>query len=603
MMLLNEFHFIRPHWLWAIIPCLLLAVVIFRNKLKQGNWSAVCDAELLPYLIQAKTTKPSRFAITTGTLAALVAIFALAGPTWERLPTPIFRNESALVIILDLSLSMDAQDIKPSRLIRARFKIADILKQRKDGQTALIVYAGDAFVVTPLTDDSATIESQLAALTTDIMPEEGSNTPLALKKAFSLLQQAGLQQGQVLLVTDNVDTDLAVHAVNKLGGYNLSILGVGTPEGAPISLPEGGFLKDKDGSIMMPKLNIADLAQLAHTGNGVYWTISDDDTDVKALLAAITKPVVQQGAASKSLLADLWDDKGPALALLVLPLAALSFRKGLLCWALLVLLPLPKNSYALDWQTLWQTKDQLAQQAYTQQKYEQAANLFENPDWKAIAQFRAGHYQQTIDTLKNNQPSALSAYNQGNAYAQSGQLPEAINAYQQALSLNPNDEDAKYNKALVEKELEKQKKDQQKQPGGSGSQKDQPPKPEPQQPQDKPSEPPNDPGQKQEQSNPSEDQPDPAQENHPEDPKPDAKPKPEPEQKDPSKKDQPQTDKPQAAEPQKTAGDDKESATPAEAKPTAEKLQADENWLNRIPDDPAGLLRRKFELQHQRRQN
>ncbi|MEI7995113.1 MAG: VWA domain-containing protein, partial [Methylococcaceae bacterium] len=155
-MSLAEFHFIRPYWLLAFIPFVVIVALMLRNKLSHGNWSAVCDAELLPYLLQEKAVNQSRWSLTTGAIAALLVIIALAGPTWQRLPSPVFRNESALVIALDLSRSMDAEDIKPSRLIRARYKIADILKQRKDGQTALLVYSGDAFTVTPLTDDNET---------------------------------------------------------------------------------------------------------------------------------------------------------------------------------------------------------------------------------------------------------------------------------------------------------------------------------------------------------------------------------------------------------------------------------------------------------------
>ena len=459
---LAEFHFIRPYWLLAIIPCIVIVVLMLRNKLSQGNWSAVCDAELLPYLLQEKAAGQSRWPLSAGAIAAFLVIIALAGPTWQRVPSPVFRNESALVIALDLSRSMDAEDVKPSRLIRARYKIADILKQRKDGQTALLVYAGDAFTVTPLTDDTETIDSQLSALTTDIMPSEGSNTELVLEKAVELFKQAGLQKGQILLVTDNVNVDKTLPAVKALDGYTLSVLGVGTTDGAPIALPEGGFLKDEQGTIVIPKVNAGDLAKLAQAGKGVYQTITANDADIQTLLSAVDKPVQQEGKENKNLLLDQWEDKGPWLLLLVLPLAALSFRKGLLCFALLLLLPLPKNSYALEWQDLWQSKDQQAQQAYKSNQFEQAAKLFENPDWKAAAHYKAGEYDKSLENLKNNQ-TALGAYNQGNALAQSGQLEQAIKAYEKALTLNPDDQDAKYNKELVEKELEKQKQEQQQQ--------------------------------------------------------------------------------------------------------------------------------------------
>jgi len=380
-----EFHFIRPYWLLAMLPTIVIVGLMLRNKLSHGNWSAVCDAELLPYLLQEKAVNKSRGPLTVGAMAAFLAIVALEGPTWQRVPSPVFRNESALVIALDLSRSMDATDIKPSRLIRARYKIADILKQRKDGQTALLVYSGDAFTVTPLTDDTETIDSQLTALTTDIMPSEGNNAGIVLEKAVDLFKQAGLQNGQILLVTDSVDADKTQSAVKALGNYSLSILGVGTADGGPVTLPEGDFLKDGQGSIVIPKLNAGDLAKLARLGNGVYQTISANDADIQALLAAVDQPEQQQGKENKNLLLDQWEDKGPWLLLLVLPLAALSFRKGLLCVALVLLLPLPKNSYAFEWHDLWQNKDQQAEQAYKNNQFEQAAKLFENPDWKAAA--------------------------------------------------------------------------------------------------------------------------------------------------------------------------------------------------------------------------
>jgi len=176
---------------------------------------------------------------------------------------------------------------------------------------------------------------------------------------------------------------------------------------------------------VIPKLNASDLVKLAQAGKGVYQTITANDADIKTLLANIDTPVQQQGKENKNLLLDQWEDKGPWVLLLVLPLAALSFRKGLLCFALLLLLPLPKNSYAFEWQDLWQSKDQQAQQAYKNNQFEQAARLFENPDWKAAAHYKAGEYDKALENLKNNQ-TALGAYNQGNSLAQSGQLEQAI---------------------------------------------------------------------------------------------------------------------------------------------------------------------------------
>ncbi len=592
---LADFHFIRPYWLLAIIPFVVMVTLMLRNKLSQGNWSAVCDAELLPFLLQEKAVNPSRWVLTTGAFAALLVIIALAGPTWQRLPSPVFRNESALVIALDLSRSMDAEDIKPSRLIRARYKIADILKQRKDGQTALLVYAGAAFTVTPLTDDTETIDSQLSALTTDIMPSEGNNTSIVLEKAVELFKQSGLQKGQILLVTDSVDSDKTLATVKALDNYTLSILGVGTTEGAPVALPEGGFLKDEQGTIVVPKLDTSALAKLAQAGKGVYQTITANDADIQTLLSAADKPVQQEGKENKNLLLDQWEDKGPWLLLLVLPLAALSFRKGLLCVGLLLLLPLPKNSYAFEWQDLWQNKDQQAQQAYKNNQFEQAANLFKNPDWKAASHYKAGEYDKALDSLKVNQ-TALSAYNQGNALAQSGQLEEAVKAYEKALTLNPDDADAKYNKALVEKELEKQKQEQ----------KPQDKKQDDKQQQSKENSDPkksDDKSEKSEEQKAAEQKPEQSDEKKSEQQKADEQKADEDkeQQKKPEEK-KPDTEQAKQAEQKKDEGKEQPEPTPADAKPSDEQQQANEQWLKRIPDDPAGLLKRKFKYQYGQRE-
>jgi Ca-activated chloride channel family protein len=583
-----EFHFIRPYWLLALIPYLAVLAVMLRNKLSQGNWSAVCDAALLPYLLQQKAVNQSRWPLTTGALAALLAIVALAGPTWERLPSPVFRNDSALVIALDLSRSMDAADIKPSRLVMARYKIADILKQRKDGQTALLVYAEDAFTVTPLTDDTETIDSQLSALNTDIMPSQGSNAVSALEKAVELFKQSGLQKGQILLVTDGVDVDKTMAAVKFLDKYQLSILGVGTDDGAPVAVPEGGFLKDEQGNIVVPKLNSSDLAKLAKAGNGIYQTITADNADIQAVLANVDRAVQQQGKQNDNLVLDQWAEKGPWLLLLVLPLAALTFRKGLLCVALLLILPLPKNSYALGWQDLWQTKDQQAQQAYKQQDYANAAEQFENPDWKAAAHYKAGEYDKALESLKSSK-SESSAYNLGNTLAKAGQLEEAVKAYEKALAVNPDNADAKHNKEVVEKELEKQKQDQQ-QDGKQQSKDDSQ--------QNKDKEQSEKPGEQQQGQNNSEDKP----EQKPEQKQSDKQSSDEKQQQDEAEQKKPEAEKPEQAEQGKDEAkpQEKEQA-PMEAEPSDEQKQANEQWLKRIPDDPAGLLKRKFKYQYGQR--
>lgn len=593
----GEFHFIRPYWLLALVPAVAILVMLLRNKLGRGNWSAVCDTALLPYLLQEKAVNTSRKSLLIGGIMTFLTIIALAGPTLERLPSPVFRNDSALVIALDLSRSMDAEDIKPSRLIRARYKIADLLKRRKDGQTALLVYAEDAFTVTPLTDDTETIASQLEALTTDIMPAQGSRAEAAIKLAVQLMQQAGLLKGEILLITDGVDTNAALGAARELNEYTLSVLGVGTAEGAPIALPNGGFLKDEHGAIVVPKLDQEKLAELASAGGGVYQSITADDKDIETVLANLDKTVPEsQGKTENRMLIDLWDDLGPWIVLAVLPLAALSFRRGLLCLAFMALLPLPENSYALDWQDLWRTKDQQAAKAFGEKQYERAAELFENPDWKAAAQYRSGKVQNgDLQAPK----TATGFYNQGNVLAKSGRFKEAIEAYDKSLAIDPKNEDAEYNKKLVEEAL-KQQKQQQNQPQNDQKQDSEEDRQKKQQ------------NSQQDQTG-SEQKPEQKDENAEPKNGDNKQQKPETgEEKDSQKAEEQQKQaEEQQAKDTSAANKDQNKERPSQQseapaqpmRPSDEKMQADEQWLNRIPDDPAGLLKRKFKYQYsQRRQ-
>lgn len=582
-----EFHFIRPFWLLALLPYLVIIGLLVKSKLDQGNWAQICDTELLPYILQEKAVHRSRWPLMTAAIAGLLAIIAIAGPTWERLPSPVFRNVSALVIALDLSRSMDAADIKPSRLRRARFKIADILKQRKDGQTALIVYAGDAFTVTPLTNDTETINNQLSALTTSIMPSPGSDTATALQQAVSLLIQSGLNSGDILLVTDGVKFDQVEDEISKLKAYRLSVLAVGTADGAPIKQAQGDFLKNSAGEIVIPKLDSSTLRKLANTGGGRFQLLTNDSSDINSLQNFFDRRTDYEDKDASDLLLDQWLERGPWLLLLVLPLAALSFRRGVLTVVFLLLMPIPKTSYALEWQDLWQTGDQQGQKLFAEEQYQQASEQFDNPEWKASAQYKAGQHEQVIETLKDVKTSD-AFYNTGNAHTQLQQFKNAIDAYDNALELDPNNADAKENRELVKKLLEQQ--EQQQQSGNDNqesNEQDQSESDQNQQSQDNESESDQQSDESsQEQSQDSEQSPDQQQNNA-----------------EPSEQDSSEAQSPEPSESDQPEPSDETAEPMASPESPDESEQANEQWLKRIPDDPAGLLKRKFKYQYGQKKN
>jgi len=181
---MTDLIFLRPMWLFAFVPLLMLIWLVWFKQNNQHSWKQVCDPRLLKHLIVGTETKKRNYTVWLLLFYGIVAIISLAGPAWDKLPQPVFRQQSSLIILFDLSKSMQAEDVKPSRLVRARLKLLDILKQRIEGQTALIVYAGDAFVVSPLTDDTDTIAQLVPSLIPAMMPSQGSRTDLAVLKSL-----------------------------------------------------------------------------------------------------------------------------------------------------------------------------------------------------------------------------------------------------------------------------------------------------------------------------------------------------------------------------------------------------------------------------------
>ncbi len=230
-------HFIRPWWLLLLPLAVILPWLWRRTRRPSGDWTRACDPHLLRWLSVSQADGRSRGGgrWLAGT-AVLISILALAGPSWQKLPGSSFSARDARMIVLDLSRSMLAQDLRPNRLTRARFRLADQLEMTQEGQVGLVAYAGDAYIVSPLTSDMNTIANLLPALQPDIVPVAGSRADRALEMAASLLGRAGLSHGEILLVTDSADSADAARARDlKNDGIITSVLAVGTVEGSPDS--------------------------------------------------------------------------------------------------------------------------------------------------------------------------------------------------------------------------------------------------------------------------------------------------------------------------------------------------------------------------------
>ncbi len=595
-----EFHFLRPLWLLALVPAVLLALHVWRRHARGEHWTRVVDPDLLPWLMEGRAGRDTRAGAGLLLAGWTLACVALAGPAWERLPQAVHRQVDALAIVLDLSLSMYAEDEKPSRIVRARHKLQDVLARRQEGQTALVVYAGDAFTVTPFTDDSRTIANHVQALDPAIMPVPGSQPLAALERVAELVSNAGLPGARVLLISDGVDPEQA-EAISRWSRRHempIDILGIGSAEGAPIPLPRGGFLKRADGSIVVPGFDAGTAAELAADTGGRFAAIRVDGSDLDHLLTRDLLALPDATRVSEREFDD-WREEGPWLLLLLLPIAALGYRRGWLGMIVLCSLSLPEPALALDWDGLWLNRDQKGRESFAREAWDEAAEAFTDPDWRASALYRAGRHEEAAAAWAA-MDSARAHYNRGNALARAGRLEEALEAYRQALEANPDLEDARHNRDLVERLREQQQQQQQ-----SGDQDQQAGDSQQQAGQD--AQQPGNPGDSADE--PGENSTGREAENA------------QSRSADDEAGDSPDADQTQGAKsPQQDstanregsgdsdaggadAADGTDEAQAASADPEAdpEARQAMEQWLRRIPDDPSALLRRKFLHQYEER--
>ena len=590
--LISEFHFLRPLWLLAI-PLVWWMVFLLRKKWWQkGDWDREVEPHLLEFLATSHSQHKRKLLPWVMSLAGTLLLLSLAGPVWLKKPQPLIKKSQARVLVLDLSFSMLAADVKPTRIDRVRFKLEDLLNNFSEGETALVGYAGEAFVISPLTHDANTISALLPGLHPNIMPVPGSRADLGVELASDLLSRSIGSQGHIILVTDGIEESEITAVKNASGANEFSILAVGTEAGSPIALAAGGFLKDRNGAIVIPKLNLNPLRKLANQVNGELTVLSPDDRDVNQIIAAETSEGIYTED-EKQRTTDKWNEEGPWLLLIVLPLTALLFRRGVLFSIGLIVLPaffaLPDTVRAFSWDDLWMRPDQQAAELFHQGETDYASKLFEDNEWKATAAYRYGDFEKAVEQFAK-QDNTRSNFNRGNALAFTGRLQDAIDAYEKVLSDNPQHKDAKFNKKLVEDLLKKQNKSQQNKQQQNNKQDQSSESTQSQQKtgteQDK---------------NQSAEKKDSGEQQHEEEQGKNNQKRNEGSKKD-QNEDQVDVNKNEnksadTTERQKIASNSNPDLSPEDRS----KQQKLEQWLRKIPDDPGRLLRNKMKREYQRR--
>ncbi|MDR8523341.1 vWA domain-containing protein [Shewanella fidelis] len=452
-------HFLRPEWFIALVPLALLLLILFKSKAARSSWDHYIAPHLAKVLVNGVSGK-KRNNVYYLAIAWLVAVFALSGPALEKRSLPVYESTQGRVLVMDMSLSMYADDLAPNRLTQAKYRATDLIAELSDGETGLIAYAGDAFAISPLTRDKATLLNLLPTLTPNIMPTRGSNLEAAITQAQSLLSQGGHLRGDIVLFTDGVSAAQFKRAesVLKDSPYRLAIMAFGSQQGAPIKLPDGQLLRDNANQVVIAKTDYALLDELANNAGGIMVANRADGSDVTQVKQWLANT---KDTKASDLQGETWVDLGPYVALLLLLPTLLSFRNGMLATlALFVILQPNGVAQASTWDNLWQTQDQQAMQAYKAAEYEAAANQFIDPQWQASALYKAGQFEQALNGFEQDN-SAKGLYNQGNALMQLEKYQQAQKRYEAALEQQPDFAQAKSNLELAKKLQQQQQQQQQ----------------------------------------------------------------------------------------------------------------------------------------------
>lgn len=435
-----------------------------------AGWQRQIDPEFLSHLKVGDGAGFTAVYTAVG-VGLLISCLALAGPAWRSVGDNQGYNRQGTIVLLDLSPSMLAEDIKPNRLVRARLKLIDFLRSRVDGETALIVYAGDAHRVAPLTRDPSVIEALVLTLEPGIMPVAGSRPEDAVALALSLFEGADLNGGDIILITDGVADDAIGVIRQRLHNYRLSVFAIGTATGAPIPDSDGRYLLDKQGNLILARVNTEALRTLAVESGGRFTEVTNDSTDIETLMS-LPPQALQITKTDDGQNFDEQHDAGYWLVLLLLPIAMLAFRRQVFWVVLPMLVVAPEDGYAFSWQDLWLSKDQQAVNALAAGDASRAAELFTDEIWQAVAQYKAGEYARAAE-LFEAATGADAFYNLANALALAGDSSAAIEAYRLALAVDLKHIDAAHNLALLrsltepqEAELQQQ---QNQQPTGTSS--------------------------------------------------------------------------------------------------------------------------------------
>ena len=448
---LEYFHFLRPAWGLMIIPWAFVFVMLNRRASEKDMFGGIIAPHLLEHLrlrqFHRRWANPRSFTKASFFLLLIV----LMGPSWRQQPSPLIQDDAAMLILLDTSASMSQRDVQPSRLLRAKQKIADLLALRPDKQAALIVYSGSAHTVLTLTADRAILTQYLAAIGPAIMPRPGKFPEYALSNVDEVLRQSDAP-ATVVLFTDGLgaDSDSAISAYFAARPHQLLVLGIGTDA-------------QEEADDLIP-LEREALKTMASNAGGRYLELSVNNSDVKRIDALVDSHylIVEDSALP-------WLDSGYILVFPAMALFLMWFRRGwTLSWtwllAPLILLHGPAPSQAQTvavaeiaqtpagshwFADLWLTADQQGRLLMERGRYHEAAKRFDNPLWKGLAFYYGEEFMQAAEYFSRSD-SDDALFNEANARSHARDYVRAVARYDRLLARSPNYPGAEDNRQQVQ---------------------------------------------------------------------------------------------------------------------------------------------------------
>ena len=332
-------HFLRPLWLLGL-PALAIAALLWRARgarATASGWDALVDPALRAHVLEGAGAPARRARAGYALFAAwALACVALSGPVFERRDVALHDAPAVEIVLLDLSVSMRADDLLPDRISRARYRLDELLARTEGLEVGLVAFAERPYTIVPPTDDLATVRAFLPALSPDVVPVQGSRPDLAIERGVELLERRDdgvARGGHLLLVTDAAADPATERAARRARerGHALSVLGVGTAEGVPLRDADGRFVTGPDGSVALARLDPEAPARLAAAGGGTGTVLADDASDLEALLGARARlapgPIEAAGEGAAGRRGSWWVERSPWLVPPLAVAALLPFRR------------------------------------------------------------------------------------------------------------------------------------------------------------------------------------------------------------------------------------------------------------------------------------